>query len=105
MSISDVSDQWSSLRAYDYGEFMIERFQPRREKLKQYKESFLQIKEETYGGEPLLDIMESFIHMHLNRLIGTDRMKEAKVMSLLSHALYHLNRAQKYTKRMNNKEN
>ncbi|WP_068497120.1 lantibiotic dehydratase [Paenibacillus kribbensis] len=104
MSICDVSDQWSSLRAYEYGEFMIERFQPRREKLKQYKESFFQEKEETCGDGPLLDIMESFIHMHLNRLLGTDRAKEAKVMSLLSHALYHLNHAQKYTKRMNNKE-
>ncbi|MDQ0049003.1 thiopeptide-type bacteriocin biosynthesis protein [Paenibacillus polymyxa] len=104
MSICDVSDRWSSLRACNYGEFMIERFQPRREKLKQYKERFFQKKKETCWDGPLLDFMESFIHMHLNRLLGTDRMKEAKIMSLLSHALYHLNHAQKYTKRMNYKE-
>ncbi|MNW35956.1 hypothetical protein D3C74_129590 [compost metagenome] len=60
MSIGDVSDQWSSLRACDYGEFMIARFQPRRKKLKQYKESLVQKKEENMRGRTFIGYYGKF---------------------------------------------
>lgn len=40
--------------------------------------------------QPLESILASVVHLHLNRLLGTDRKREEQVMSLARHALYHL---------------
>lgn len=42
----------------------------------------------------LEEIISSIIHLHCNRLLGTDRELEYKIMNLVAHTLY----AQRYQK-------
>lgn len=42
----------------------------------------------TKSKEDLFDIVASVLHLHCNRLFGTDRKIEMKVMTFLEHLVY-----------------
>ncbi|WP_342434542.1 lantibiotic dehydratase [Paenibacillus sp. FSL H7-0442] len=99
--LCDVSDNWSSLRNLEYGDYFLSKFQERKKIINEYKEALEHEKDLT---NTFSNILGSLIHMHLNRLIGTNRKVERKIMSLLSHSLYHFNESIKHKKKCISKE-
>ncbi|NEZ43385.1 lantibiotic dehydratase [Paenibacillus alvei] len=69
----------------------------RKEKILSYKYALDQNNKRMMLTASQSSILDSLVHMNLNRLLGTNRNQERKIMSLISHSLYHLNNRRKHT--------
>ncbi|MGN7765617.1 lantibiotic dehydratase [Paenibacillus sp. 22594] len=72
------------------GPFIDEMLQLRRPALLNYVSTLHTATEKTETEVPLKELMASVIHMHLNRLLGTNREREQKVMVYTRHSLHCL---------------
>ncbi|ARU63618.1 hypothetical protein CBW65_23330 [Tumebacillus avium] len=87
MSIANSADDWGGLRAHPEGEAIYAGLQLRRDAVRRYAE---EVRATGSAGELYNDpnnIIASVIHLHLNRLLGTDRKREKGIMVLARHSL------------------
>ncbi|ASS74688.1 hypothetical protein CIG75_06680 [Tumebacillus algifaecis] len=87
LTLSNSLDDWQGLRAHPEGEIVYSGLQVRHEAIARFAE---EIREHAALGNlynTFDNIVGSVIHLHLNRLLGTDRERERGVMILARHAL------------------
>nr|WP_249365690.1 lantibiotic dehydratase [Cytobacillus citreus] len=87
MKIGNDTDEWSTLRTTEDGELIYQYLKTRSKVIEEYVQE-MALTNDIYNSQG--SIMGSFIHLNLNRLIGIDRLKEEKVMTLCRHTLYNL---------------
>lgn len=62
----------------------------RRHALRQYQKAVRDQEEDGLLYNSFYNILSSMIHLHLNRMLGIDRRREKKVLTLALHTLYNL---------------
>lgn len=91
LQMCNTDRNWEALRQTDSGQRLLEILEQRKAAVTQYIQLMQQQPVVTSGLE---EIISSIIHLHCNRLLGTDRELEYKIMNLVAHTLY----AQRYQK-------
>lgn len=86
MNLCNNSNEWEHLRESEEGTLLLNILNQRSGILKQYSKRI----DECLEPADRLYILDSVIHLHCNRLFGTDREFEKKVRALASHTLYAL---------------
>ncbi|MGG4142360.1 lantibiotic dehydratase [Paenibacillus algorifonticola] len=87
MKMGNDSDNWHNLRTLNEGEFLYEQIRLRSIEMKAYIEEMRSAK--TLYNKPD-QILSSFIHLSLNRLIGINQSLEEKIMTFACHTLHNL---------------
>ncbi|WP_226701763.1 lantibiotic dehydratase [Priestia aryabhattai] len=87
MKVGNNDNDWYSLKSYDGGEELYHSLKKRSKYIKEYVNKMK-------STNPIFNhtdnIMGSFIHLSLNRLIGIDRHYEEKIMTMSRHTLHNL---------------
>lgn len=81
----DIENNWEGYRAQEEREYLYQLFQKRAEWINNYQKTIAQ---EEKSEQEKNDIVVSILHLHCNRLLGTDRQLEQKVMTLAESVLY-----------------
>ncbi|TCP54492.1 thiopeptide-type bacteriocin biosynthesis protein [Tumebacillus sp. BK434] len=87
LRIANSADDWAGLRAHPEGEAVYAGLKLRRDEVRRYAEDVRATGERGELFNDRHNIIGSVIHLHLNRLLGTDRVREKAVMTLARHAL------------------
>lgn len=91
MRIGNNNDDWSDLRNYfEDGHEIITILNQRQNAISTFIERMKHIDQKASLYNDIEDILGSIIHLHLNRLIGIDRERETKIMTLVRHTLHNL---------------
>lgn len=91
MRIGNNDDNWMSLRdSYINGNKILSILDQRDNSIKSFIKKMRYTHEQQELYNDVEDILGSIIHLHLNRLIGIDRTRETKIMTLVRHTLYNL---------------
>ncbi|MED0936654.1 lantibiotic dehydratase [Bacillus mobilis] len=90
ITLANVQSNWVNLQEIQNGTEILCIFEQRREVIAAFfrKMKELNMRSKLYNTPN--DILGSIIHLHLNRLIGTDNQREEKIMSMVRHTLYSL---------------
>lgn len=89
MSIGNSSSDWKTLRETEDGKLIYELFALRSKALGNYSRKINELDEENKLYNSKLGILFSIIHMHCNRLFGSNQTEEL-VMALTRHTLQSL---------------
>lgn len=87
MKIGNNNNDWHSLKSYDGGDELYHNLKKRSKYIKEYVNK---MKSTNLIFNHPDNIMGSFIHLSLNRLIGIDRHYEEKIMTMSRHTLHNL---------------
>ncbi|MFD1992768.1 lantibiotic dehydratase [Paenibacillus nicotianae] len=91
LHMCNTDHNWEALRQTESGQTLLEMLEQRESAVTHY----IQLMQQQPVVTPdLEEIISSIIHLHCNRLLGTDRELEYKIMNLVAHTLY----AQRYQK-------
>ncbi|MEJ8545309.1 thiopeptide-type bacteriocin biosynthesis protein [Brevibacillus borstelensis] len=84
------TNDWQELKLLEGGSILHHFLQVRSEAVKRFSTAMhsLQTQSALYNSQD--QIMGSIIHLHVNRLLGVDREREKKVMTLARHTLHNL---------------
>lgn len=93
--LANPTNNWIDLQEYPNGNLIIKAFSKRTESHRRLAEMINSDKELTANVKD--KILRSIIHMHCNRLMGTDLEQEKKVIAFVKH----IHRSQKYWKEQN----
>ncbi len=85
LTLFDVEDNWSSLVGSIDGKKLLELVHSRNEVVRNYRAN---IEKENAGKGFKDNIVASVLHLHCNRMLGTDREWEQKIMSFVESLLY-----------------
>ena len=84
------SKNWEELRMSETGNLLYNTLSFRRSTFIEYMSSIQKAEKNSELTASPISIFESLIHMHLNRIFGTNRMKERKVLAFTRHIVKHL---------------
>ncbi|WP_434291797.1 lantibiotic dehydratase [Clostridium botulinum] len=87
MHIANSNNNWENLRSSQDGEQLYNILKSRTEAIQEYA---IKLNKKNDLTNTLENIYLSVIHLHCNRLFGTDRQKEREVLSFVRHTLYAL---------------
>lgn len=87
MKYGNSNNYWNSLKEDPNLNILYNALMKRRPLIKQYIKQMHEAKDLSSYPQ---NIMGSFIHLHLNRLLGMDREKEKKTMIMVRHTLHNL---------------
>ncbi|MBJ8031169.1 lantibiotic dehydratase [Bacillus pseudomycoides] len=90
MKYGNSQDDWQTLRSVPEGESLYRLLKLRNETTMEYLAAINQVKLADNLSNDFNDIVASVIHLHLNRLVGIDREREDKIMTLAYHTLRNL---------------
>ncbi|ARF67705.1 hypothetical protein B7C51_07500 [Paenibacillus larvae subsp. pulvifaciens] len=90
LSLGDSFHDWENLLKHRDGKILYEGMKARRHALRQYQKAVRDQEEDGLLYNSFYNILSSMIHLHLNRLLGIDRRREKKVLTLALHTLYNL---------------
>ncbi|YCI27392.1 lantibiotic dehydratase [Paenibacillus sp. Z6-24] len=85
--LCDCTDHWAGLREQPEGELLLQQLELRSKAAAEYMQTLKQQPQLT--AEPD-EIIGSVVHLHCNRLLGTNRELEHRIMTLAAHTLYAL---------------
>lgn len=86
----NTADNWANLQKDEKGQMVSSLLNTRRETLRLYADRVREENERGLLTNHIDDLIGSVIHMHINRLIGVDRTRETKIITLARHTLHHL---------------
>jgi thiopeptide-type bacteriocin biosynthesis protein len=90
LRLLDPVNGQAALREHPDGSKIVLALNQRSEAVRQYAERVRRAEEMGSLANQFDDLVESVVHLHLNRLLGIDRERERKVMTLTRHALFNL---------------
>ncbi|SFJ43467.1 thiopeptide-type bacteriocin biosynthesis domain-containing protein [Thermoflavimicrobium dichotomicum] len=90
LRLGDSENDWEGLRNEVEGEIVYSLLKMRSNIIRKYGQMVRLYEKEGELYNDVNDLIHSVIHLHLNRLIGTDREKEKKIMTLARHTLRDL---------------
>lgn len=90
MDSANYANHWESLRRTRDGQIIYEILQKRDIAAQTYWQAIQEVEQQGKLYNSRKNIIGSVIHLHLNRLIGVDRVKETKIMTLSRHTLHNL---------------
>jgi len=90
LKLADARNGFAGLAQHQAGPMVLPALQGRSAVLRRYAEEVAARERAGMTGVRRLDVMQSVIHMHLNRLYGIEREDEKRVLCLARHALYSL---------------
>jgi len=91
MEIGNDDHDWTKLKeCYEDGNYMIDVLNKRKQIVETYIDKLHDVYEKGELYNEVEDILGSILHLHLNRLIGIDRERENKIMTLVRHTLHNL---------------
>ncbi|MGG1329662.1 lantibiotic dehydratase [Bacillus tropicus] len=90
MQIGNSNEQWLKLRGFENGSEILSILEKRRESVYAFIEMMKHVDQKQMLYNSVEDILGSIIHLHLNRLLGIDRPREAKIMAFVRHTLHNL---------------
>ncbi|MDA1668148.1 lantibiotic dehydratase [Bacillus cereus] len=90
MQIGNSNDHWSNLRETEHGSEILMILEQRQESIYSFIEKMKKVDQKQSLYNNIEDILGSIIHLHLNRLLGIDRQREAKIMAFVRHTLHNL---------------
>lgn len=91
MEIGNDDHDWAKLKeCYEDGNYMIDVLNKRKQIVETYIDKLHDVYENGELYNEVEDILGSILHLHLNRLIGIDRERENKIMTLVRHTLHNL---------------
>lgn len=90
IKFGDAREDFAQLRQLPEGAAILPMLQARGEAIARYTEGIRTCQAEGTLTNTPEDLMQSVIHMHLNRLFGIQREEEQKVLTLARHTLYSL---------------
>lgn len=90
MQIGNSNEQWLKFRGFENGPEILTILEQRREAVYSFIEMMKQVDQKQGLYNDVEDILGSIIHLHLNRLLGIDRQREAKIMAFVRHTLHNL---------------
>lgn len=90
LKVGNSYEEWKSLRAEPSGLTIYNLLLKRSYNLEKYSREIEVVKSKGKLANDYDDIVGSVIHMSLNRLIGVNREKEKKIMTLARHTLHNL---------------
>lgn len=88
--IANSDNNWETLRSTEEGTQLYNILKTRSSAIKEYTTELEKLNKSNNLMNSLENIFLSVIHLHCNRLFGTDRQKEREILSLARHALYAL---------------
>ncbi|MGN7175832.1 hypothetical protein BK139_07365 [Paenibacillus sp. FSL R5-0490] len=86
----NTDDNWANLQKDEKGQTLYSLMNIRKEALSIYADKVNVANRQGLIANHIDDLIGSVIHMHINRLIGVDRTRETKIITLARHTLYHL---------------
>ncbi|MGM0972989.1 MAG: lantibiotic dehydratase [Bacillota bacterium] len=86
----NTDDNWANLQKDEKGQTLYSLMNIRKEALSIYADKVNEANRQGLLANHIDDLIGSVIHMHINRLIGVDRTRETKIITLARHTLYHL---------------
>lgn len=86
----NTDDNWANLQKDEKGQTLFSLMNIRKEALSIYADKVNEANRQGLLANHIDDLIGSVIHMHINRLIGVDRTRETKIITLARHTLYHL---------------
>lgn len=90
ISIGNSDDDWKRIRETEDGNMLYKLMKNRSESIQEYAKKLIQLIKENKLMNSMDNIILSVIHLHCNRLFGTDREKEREIISFVRHTLYAL---------------
>ncbi|MCP3776469.1 lantibiotic dehydratase [Paenibacillus sp. MZ04-78.2] len=87
LSLTHYKNKWDTVQKYKMNS-VISSFSRRLPVLKKYMNSIKELEDTQHLQNDICSILDSIIHMHINRLLGIDREQEIKVLALVSHTFY-----------------
>nr|WP_240344107.1 lantibiotic dehydratase [Paenibacillus sp. SYP-B3998] len=87
LSLTHYKNQWETVQKYKMNS-VISSFSRRLPVLKKYMNAIKEIEKTQHLQNDIYSILDSIMHMHINRLLGVDREQEIKVLELVSHTFY-----------------
>lgn len=90
MLLGNSDNEWENLRQTDNGVLLFPALQLRAKGIQAYHQGLKQAEQSGSLVTPIEQIVQSVIHMHINRLIGIKREEEIKILTLARHTLHNL---------------
>lgn len=90
MFIGNSDNNWGNLRSTEEGMQLYNILRLRSAAIKEYTTKLEELAKSNDLTNNLENIILSVIHLHCNRLFGTDREKEREILSFVRHTLYAL---------------
>lgn len=87
MRLANPRNNWENLLQDKQGKELFNIFSKRKASVKGYVEQLHTVQQKNEVYNLTKDIYSSIIHLHCNRLIGTNRLQEQKVMTIARHTL------------------
>lgn len=91
LRLIDPDAQHEGLRSHADGGWIRHTLLQRQDAFRSYAAEIRKLEQQGDASQSMDSILASMVHLHLNRLLGTDRPQEDRVMGLARHALFHLN--------------
>lgn len=88
--VGNSGNDWDNLKKLENGEKLIELLKNRGESIKKFIDNYHGMIKNNELWNTEYDVIESIIHIHCNRLFGTNREKERKIIALTRHTLKDL---------------
>lgn len=93
-TICSSEQPWVELNNFRGGQIIYKGFKERHKILQRYVNKIYELNNVHLLHNTLFGIIDSIIHLHLNRLFGINRDKEIKIMTLLRHILNDIKHTQ-----------
>lgn len=90
LQLGNSMNNWASLRETESGSILLPLLEERGAAIQAYRKGLIEAQQRSTLVTPIEQIIQSIIHMHMNRLIGIKREEEIKILTLARHTLHHL---------------